>query len=129
MPQAHTKDLSAVGATTASTLFQLNLDCDAGIKVAVTLSDATAPSNTSTTLSLTADSTVRGVGYQIVYSGIPVAYGADSSVAGNPGQVVVSPGPTSGGPVSVPFTVQYIRTGAISPGTANAKATFTMSYQ
>jgi type 1 fimbria pilin len=129
MPQANTRDLQTVGATTAKTPFNVSLNCDAGVRVAVTLTDVSTPANRSTTLTLTQDSTASGIGYQIAYQGAPVAFGADSSVAGNAGQIFVSPGPTVSGVLSVPMTVSYIRTGIISPGTANAKATFTMSYQ
>ncbi len=129
MAQARSTDFPALGSTTANTPLGLELVCDAGVKVAVTLSDVTAPSNRSTTLSLTSDSTAQGIGYQVLYAGSPVSYGPDSPVAGNVSQFMVTPGPTSGGPVSVALAVRYVRTGAVSPGTANAKATFTMSYQ
>lgn len=129
MPQARTLDIDKVGATTGATSLNLSLDCDAGARVAVTLSDVTTPSNRSTTLSLTQDSTAKGIGYQISFGGVPIAFGADSAVAGNTNQIFVSPRPTSGGPLSVPLSVSYVRTGPVSPGSANAKTTFTMSYQ
>lgn len=129
MPQAKTKDLASVGATTGSTPFSLSLNCDPGVRVAVTVTDATIPSNRSNTLSLTADSTAKGIGYQLSYADTPILYGPDSSIAGNTNQISVSSSPTSGGVYSVPLKASYIRTGNINPGTANAKATFTMSYQ
>ncbi|BCG00674.1 hypothetical protein PPGU19_052420 [Paraburkholderia sp. PGU19] len=129
MPQANTKDLASVGATTGSTLFSLSLNCDPGVRVAVTLSDLTTPSNRSNTLSLTADSTAKGIAYQVSYAGTPILYGADSSAAGTVNQISVSSSPTTGGVYSVPLKASYIRTGTMNPGSANAKATFTMSYQ
>lgn len=129
MPQANTKDLPSVGSTTGSTSLNVGLTCDAGVRVFATLSDVTVPSNTSTTLSLTADSTAQGIGYQILYSGSPVAFGADSAAAGNANQFAVTAGQTGGGVVDVPLTARYIRTGVIRAGSANAKATITMSYQ
>jgi type 1 fimbria pilin len=129
MPQASTKDLPSVGTTSGATPFSLSLNCDAGVRVAVTLSDVTTPANRSTTLSLTFDSTAKGIGYQIAFAGVPIAFGADTAAAGNPNQIFVSASPTAGGLFSVPLKASYVRTGAINPGTANAKATFTMSYQ
>ena len=129
MPQANTKDLPSVGATTGTTPFSLSLNCDPGVRVAVTVTDATTPSNGSNTLSLTADSTAKGIGYQLSYANVPILYGPDSSAAGNTNQIMVSSSPTSGGAFSVPLKASYIRTGVVNPGTANAKATFTMSYQ
>jgi type 1 fimbria pilin len=129
MPKAKMKDLGAVGATTGSTPFNLALNCDPGVNVAVTLTDATTPSNRSSTLTLTADSSASGVGYQISYANVPVLFGADSAAVGNANQISVSSSPTAGGVFTVPLTASYIRTGTVVPGSANARATFTMSYQ
>ncbi|MFM0556652.1 fimbrial protein [Paraburkholderia sediminicola] len=129
MPQANTKDLPSVGSTTGSTPLNVGLSCDAGVRVYATLSDVTVPSNRSTTLSLTTDSTAQGIGYQILYSGSPVAFGADSGAAGNANQFAITAGQTAGGVVDVPLTARYVRTGVIRAGSANAKATITMSYQ
>ncbi|TFE40113.1 type 1 fimbrial protein [Paraburkholderia dipogonis] len=129
MPQARTKDLPSVGSTTGSTPLNVSLDCDAGVSVYATLSDVTMPSNTSTTLNLTTDSTAQGIGYEIVYAEAPVAFGVDSAMAGNANQFAVTAGQTVGGVVNVPLTARYVRTGVIRAGSANAKATFTMSYQ
>jgi type 1 fimbria pilin len=41
----------------------------------------------------------------------------------------MTPVKTTGGVLTVPLTARYIRTGPIGTGSANAKATFTMSYQ
>jgi type 1 fimbria pilin len=128
LPQAKTKDLGTVGATTGATPFALSLDCDPGVKVAVTLTDASNPSNTSTTLGLSPGSTSGGVGLQIVNGTTPVAYGPDSAVAGNVNQW--SAGLSTGGPFSIPLAAQYVMTSAaLNPGTVNGAATFTMSYQ
>ncbi|MFL9898301.1 fimbrial protein [Paraburkholderia fungorum] len=108
--------------------FTLDLNCTAGVKVGVTLTDATNPSNTSTTLSLTPDSTATGVGLQILKGSTPIAYGADSPAADNLNQW--SAGTSVGGPMSIPLTAQYVRTtGALNAGTVKGLATFTMSYQ
>lgn len=129
MLAAKVKDLPSVGSTTGNQSFSLDLNCNPEVALYVTLSDVSTPSNRSSTLSLSSGSTAKGIAYQIAYSGSPVAFGADSAAAGNINQFSVSSGKTVGGPVSVPFSASYVRTGTVVPGTANAKATFTMSYQ
>jgi type 1 fimbria pilin len=129
MPRTYMTKLPNIGSTDGETSLNIGLNCDAGLKVLTTLTDATNPSNTSQTLSLSPDSSSEGIAYQILYNGMPVTFGADSAVAGNPGQFLVTPSQTVGGTLNVPLTARYIRTGPIRAGTANAKATFTMSYQ
>jgi type 1 fimbria pilin len=107
----------------------ISLNCDRGVRVALTLTDVTTPANRSTTLTLTPDSTAKGVGYQISFGGVPVAYGADTAAAGNQNQIFVSSMPTIARPLSVLMSVSYVRTGAVVPGSANASVTFNMSYQ
>jgi type 1 fimbria pilin len=129
MPVATRRQLGSVGATSGATPFAIALDCDPGVRVAMTMTDATTPSNRSCTLSLAPDSTARGVGYQIIFGGQTICFGPDSPTAGTTNQFVASDTPTSGGPLSVPFQVRYVRTGDLNAGSANALATFTMSYQ
>ncbi|TCG06050.1 hypothetical protein BZM27_29085 [Paraburkholderia steynii] len=129
MPAATSGQLRSVGATTGATPFAVALDCDPGVRVAMTMTDATTPSNRSCTLSLASDSTARGIGYQILFGGRTICLGPDSPMAGTTNQFVASDAPTSGGPLSVPFKVRYVRTGDLNAGSANALATFTMSYQ
>ncbi|WP_082508570.1 fimbrial protein [Burkholderia sp. Leaf177] len=128
MPVASGRYLPSIGSTTGDTTFSISLDCATPMSVAITFTDATDPGNVGTTLSLSTDSTAKGVGYQIVYNKTPINYGPDSSAANNVNQFSVAPAGTVG-PLIIPFTARYVRTGAITPGSANAKATFTMSYQ
>ncbi|MGF6898821.1 fimbrial protein [Paraburkholderia sp. GAS348] len=129
MRQANTNRLPSVGSTDGTTSFNIGLNCDPGINVAITLTDATTPSNTGNTLSLAPDSTASGVGYQIVYNGSPVSFGPDSAARGTLHQFSVMASPAAGGPMSIPLTAQFIRTGTVNPGTVKGLATFTMSYQ
>lgn len=128
MPRAHTRDLPTVSSTYGDTTFNMGLNCAAGIKVAMTITDASQPNNTSTTLSLGHDSTASGVGYQIVNGGVPIAFGPDSAVTGTANQFVIVPLSVSGA-YSIPLVGRYVRTGTMVPGSAKAYATFTMSYQ
>jgi type 1 fimbria pilin len=128
LPDASTSALANVGATTGAQPFNLSLNCPAGINVNVTLTDASNPSNTATTLGLAPGSTASGVGLQILNGTTPVAYGPDSAAAGNPDQW--SAGVSTGGTFNIPLTAQYVRTSAaLNPGTVKGVATFSMSYQ
>jgi type 1 fimbria pilin len=114
--------------STGATPFNVSLNCVKGTNVKLTLTDASNPSNTSTTLSLSPDSTATGVALQILSGSTPVGYGPDSAAAGNTNQW--SAGIAEGGPLNIPLTVQYVRTaGPLTPGKVKGLATFTMSYQ
>jgi type 1 fimbria pilin len=128
MPVASGRYLPSVGSTTGDTAFSIALDCPTPVSVAVTFTDASEPNNVGSTLSLSTDSTAKGVGYQIVYNNKVINYGPDSSAANNINQFSVAPAGTVGS-LTIPFTARYVRTGTIVPGSADAKATFTMSYQ
>ncbi|WP_396331548.1 fimbrial protein [Burkholderia anthina] len=112
--------------------FALNLQCTGGTEGAstrmfTTLTDATNTGNRSDVLGLTPDSTAKGVGVRIMNQSTPVSYGPDSRAAGNPNQWFVTE--TGNRSVDIPLTAHYVRTGNVTAGTADAVATFTMSYQ
>lgn len=113
--------------STGAKPFNIGVNCTQGVTVKVTLTDASNVLNTSTTLGLTSDSTAKGVGLQILNGSTPVAFGPDSAVAGNMNQWTA--GTATGGPMTIPLTAQYIKTGTVNPGTVKGAATFTMSYQ
>lgn len=93
------------------------------------MTDQTTPSNTSSVVTLTGDSTASGVGVQFFYNGTgPLMMGPDSSGAGTTNQFAVQT-LTSAQTLSLPFQAHYIRTGELVPGTANALASITFSYQ
>ncbi|MNO06732.1 F17a-G fimbrial adhesin precursor [compost metagenome] len=76
------------------------------------------------------DSTVKGIGIQILKDNVVLGYGPDSSAAGNTNQW--SAGTVKQGQASmiIPLQARYVQTTArITSGSANANATFTMSYQ
>ncbi|MDR5877346.1 fimbrial protein [Caballeronia sp. LZ032] len=128
LPSVSPSSLSNTGAVAGNTLFSLGLNCAAGTSVNLTLTDATTPSNTSNVLTLGSGSTASGVGLQILNGTTPIAYGPDSSAAGNTNQW--SAGTASGGPMTIPLNVRYIRTAnPMTPGKVAGLATFTMSYQ
>lgn len=128
LPSVSPSSLSSAGAVAGNTSFSLGLSCSAGTQVNLTLTDATTPSNTSNVLTLGSGSTASGVGMQILNGTTPIAYGPDSSAAGNNNQW--SAGTANGGPMTIPLNVRYIRTAnPITPGKVAGLATFTMSYQ
>ncbi|MEZ0600693.1 fimbrial protein [Paraburkholderia sp. IW21] len=107
--------------------FNLAVNCTQGVTVKITLTDASNVSNKSTTLGLLPDSTATGVRLQILNGTTPVAYGPDSAVSGNVNQWTV--GTSAGGPMTIPLTAQYVKSGTPTPGSVKGAATFTMSYQ
>lgn len=115
--------------------FEIRLSCsggDAGTSTRpfVTLSDASTPGNRSTTLSLSAESSARGVGIQILKDNVPLGYGPDSNEPGTINQW--SAGTVKQGQVShvIPLQARYIQTAErITAGSVKASATFTLSYQ
>lgn len=127
LPNISTTSLSSVGQTTGDTSFNIGLNCNSGANVYVTLTDATTPSNTTSLLSLKPSSTAAGVNLRILKSdGNSVSFGPDSAVAGTTNQWLVGSSVSTN---DIPLTVQYYRAGALTAGTVNAAATFTMSYQ
>jgi type 1 fimbria pilin len=123
LPSADAASLSAQGATTGATPFNIALNnCDQGTAVSVTLTDASNISNRSTTLSLAPDSTAAAEWIN-AYRHVP-----DSASAGNQNQWFA--GTASGSSMTIPLTVQYVRTAdAMTPGTVRGLATFTIAYE
>jgi len=125
---------TTVGSTSPSTEpFNITLQCSGGATGAVTnvyttLTDQTNPANISDTLTLTPTSTAAGVGIQVLNGTTVISYGPDSNVAGNINQWHA--GMAGNGTFNIPLTARYIKTSqTIVPGSANGRATFTMSYQ
>lgn len=122
------RTLPAIGSTSPSGTFNVSLFCDQQVSVNATLSDQTHPTNYSSSVSLTSDSTASGVGVQFLYNNSTLMLGADSPVAGNLNQFFIQT-TTQAQTLNLPFEARYIRTGNIVPGTANALAGITFSYQ
>ncbi|MBW8248662.1 fimbrial protein [Enterobacter mori] len=123
------RTLPTVGSTSPSGTFTVSLTCDANVAVNAVMTDQTTPSNTSSVVKLTGDSTASGVGVQFFYNGTgPLMMGPDSSAAGTTNQFFIQ-STTAAQTLSLPFQAQYIRTGELVPGSANALASITFSYQ
>jgi type 1 fimbria pilin len=116
--------------------FSIDLTCAGGTtgtstKMYITLSDATKPDNRSGLLSLssTGSGAAKGVAVEIRRpDDSVVSFGPDSAASGNPNQWFI--GQFGNTNVSIPLKARYVKTqSTITNGEANAKATFTMSYQ
>ena len=115
----------------SSSPFSLGLQCDSGVKVYATMTDASNPLNSTDTLSLGAGSTASGVGIRIYRENetTPVSYGPDSAANGNANQWYVGTA-GSNGVVGLSFVAKYAKTGTtITPGSVAAQSTITFSYQ
>lgn len=122
-------DLPDEGSTSEDSAFTVGMTCDAGVSVYAVVSDQSDPGNHSTTLSLTGDSGAQGVGVQIFYNTVgPLALGADSAASGTANQFFIQ-STSAQEQLNLPFQVRYVRTGPLVPGTANALAGITFSYQ
>lgn len=123
---------SGVGSTSTPESFKIALQCadgDAGrtTDVHLTLTDQTAPANRSAVLSLTSGSTAQGVGIQIKSGTALISYGPDSAAQDNPNRWYA--GAAANGTFQIPLSASYVQTGAVvKGGSANGRATFTMSY-
>ncbi|OXI18974.1 fimbrial protein [Burkholderia sp. AU15512] len=130
-----TKTFTGVGSTAPAQHFSINLACSGGdagtaVNIYATLTDVTTPANRSSMLSLSSTSTATGVGIQILKDDTVLSYGPDSSALDNPNRWFagkVRQGETG---LTIPLQARYVQTESeITPGSANANASFTMSYQ
>lgn len=133
MGSARLKEFNGIGTTVGERGFSIAVDCGGGrpqISTAVygVLMDQSDPANRSTQLSLTPGSTAVGVGLQVLHGGTLLSYG------GNAGEPAADArwfaGRTHNGRFEIPLMARYVQTRAeITPGSANAKATFVLSYE
>ena len=73
-------------------------------------------------ITLRSGSTASGVGVQVLYAN-------DILVPFNSAQIYGGYSPSLGGDYVIPMKARYIRTGEVSPGSANSAVEFTMSYE
>jgi len=129
LPTISRSTLGNVGDTAGRTAFRIGINCqqDTNVQVHMTLTDATTPGNRTNLLSLTSGSTAQGVRLRITNpSGDAVRFGPDAATTLNTHQFLIGPSSTTD---NIPFSVDYVATGEVQPGTVIGIATFTMSYQ
>lgn len=106
------------GTTAGDTPFAIKLSCPAALPLKITL-DATNPFNVNNGVLNTSSGSgaASGVGVQILRGGQPLTLRQAIDVT------------TSSGPVDIPFSARYYRTGgALQPGSVAATATYTLTY-
>lgn len=125
------RDFSAVGSTTSTIPTMITLQCDPNVAIEVTLSDQADPSNRTDIVGLTAASTARGLGVQVVNPGTGKPYWLGPDDGSNHGinQYVLGLSGSNGGAFNFPLGFRYVRTGEMTAGTATALVGVTFSYQ
>nr|WP_160623542.1 fimbrial protein [Mixta intestinalis] len=123
------RELPAIGSTSPAASFTIDVDCDENIALNAVVTDQSNPENRSSVVSLTGTSTAAGVGVEFFYDGTgPLKLGPDSASRGTANQFFIQHiGQAQR--LSLPFQARYIRTGELTPGSANALASVTFSYQ
>lgn len=132
MARAKQSEFTGVGMVSEARDFSIGVSCAEGrpgITTAIhgVLTDQTVPGNRSTTLSLSSDSTAAGVGVQILLNDDVLGYGADSIAADTENRWLA--GSSGNGDFTIPLSARYVQTlPEVTAGSANARATFTLSY-
>lgn len=129
LPAISTNSISRSGDELFAGQTNIRLQCEEGVTVWATLTDATNPANRTDNLTLTS-STATGVGLKIYKNDdtTAVKFGPDSPIKGNINQWKLSTG-TEIMP-EVTLKAYYVnKTGNITPGELKGIATFTFSYQ
>lgn len=133
MGSARLKEFNGIGTTVGEQGFSIAVECGGGrpqISTAVygMLTDQNDPANRSTQLSLTPGSTAVGVGLQVLHGGKLLSYGGNAAEPAADARWFA--GRTHNGRFEIPLMARYVQTLAeITPGSANAKATFVLSYE
>jgi type 1 fimbria pilin len=127
LPSLPASQLSSPGMTGGAKDFSLDFTCSGTSKnVKMTMSDIRTDGTAKDTLTLSPGlGSATGVQLQVLYNNTPITFNPDSQATGIP----VGSSPGGGAPFSIPLTVQYVSTGAVTPGSVNAAATFTLNYQ
>jgi type 1 fimbria pilin len=100
--------------------FAISLNCPQGTRVLVTTTDNNNPSNRGNMLSLNSNAVAKGIAVKLTQ-----ANGQDLFL----GQTIPFTA-INEGPLNISFSARYVATSTtITPGSANATATFTLAYQ
>lgn len=122
LPPVNTREFGGVGATAGATAFRIQLNCDAGVKVAYQIDGTPAASGSGVLANAAGSAQAGGVGVQVLQGGAPIALNARSPT------VATTTGAQQA--VDIPFTARYYMTSSpMTPGAVSAVATFTMNYQ
>jgi len=120
LPTVLAATFSGTGYTTGQTPFNVQLSCQAGANLAITLATSSPQPSTTSVIAPTAGSGYAGnVGVQILNgSGNPITFGT-----------AILEGTTTSGTMSLPFYARYYQTATgVTAGKAAATATYTLTY-
>jgi type 1 fimbria pilin len=126
LPPLTAAQLSPPGTTGGDTPFSLDFTCATARNVRMTMTDVQNLGTADDKLALSPDSaSATGVKLQVLFKGTPIIFNPNSQATG------IAVGSSTGGGASftIPLTVHYISTGTVTPGTVNASAIYTLSYQ
>ncbi|MGO4504328.1 fimbrial protein [Dyella sp. 2YAF14] len=116
LPTVSTQALKTNGAVAGRTPFKINLTCQSGANVSITMIPSTAGVATGT---IANSGTAANVNVQLLDGTFnPVTFNTSKSLGAAPN-----------GTLSLPYYAQYYATGAVGAGSVKATATFTMTYQ
>lgn len=124
MGKTKNTDFSGAGSTSGDADFNIGLNCDASTNVNLTIQAGSAGAADATKGIIKLDpgtgQQASGVGVQVLYNSAPVPLGTRVKIAST----------AADGAYAIPLKARYIQTDAkITPGKADASATFTMTYQ
>ncbi len=123
-----------LGAVTVSELnptgarpFSIDLKCSALKNVKLAMTDAITPNNATDKLTVAdGPGAATGVMLNVLYGGTPITFQINTQTAG----ILVGKPLNTTDLWKIPLTAQLIATGGkVTPGTINAAATFTLTYQ
>jgi type 1 fimbria pilin len=129
LPTVGSTDFTGLGSSSGRTPFSINLSCQAGTTMYITMSTAN-PNGTYTGVvqPTTGTGYAGNIGVQVLYAG--------NSSSGNQTPTAVTfnqaqnLGASPSGSLSLLYDAQYFQTGtAVTAGNVSATVTFTMSYQ
>jgi type 1 fimbria pilin len=113
------KTFTGPGSLSSPEGFNIPLMCDPQVPVRVQFT-GTPAAGLPTVLDLTGDSVATGLGVQLAYKDVPVTLNSELAV-GNSG--------VADGVYDIPFTARFYQTAStVTPGSAKAVATFTLTY-
>jgi hypothetical protein len=129
LPTVTTNDINKSGQGLGLTPFALNVNCPANVDIYMALTDATNPSNTTTTLTTkTGNGFASGVALQILKEGKAISFGQGYGDGNN----LISAFAKQNTQIksSINLAAQYIKTGApVTAGTVQGMATIYFLYQ
>jgi type 1 fimbria pilin len=122
LPTVSSTALSTPGSTAGRTPFNIDLTCQTGQTVSITMNTSNPATPTGVVAPTTGTGYATGAGVRILNSASsPITFGTAQSLGASPN-----------GALTIPYYAQYYNTnssGAVGAGKVSATVTFTMSYQ